>query len=51
MCCRYIHCAKVLYGDGAELLVEEILHAGQTDMATVVKKVTDRLNDALETAG
>ncbi|PVD20106.1 hypothetical protein C0Q70_20600 [Pomacea canaliculata] len=48
---RYIHCAKVLYGDGAELLVEEILHAGQTDMATVVKKVTDRLNDALETAG
>ena len=48
---KYIYCAKTLYGDAAELLVEELLHEGQAVMSKVVQKVTDKLNEALETAG
>ena len=45
---RYIYTAKMLYGDSAELVVEEILQHGQIEMSRVVKQVTDRLNEALE---
>ncbi|XP_041373879.1 DNA-directed RNA polymerase III subunit RPC3-like isoform X2 [Gigantopelta aegis] len=48
---KYIYCAKALYGDAAELLVEELLHEGQGVIGNVVQKVTDKLNEALETAG
>ena len=48
---KYIYCAKTLYGDAAELLVEELLHEGQGVMSKVVQKVTNKLNEALETAG
>lgn len=47
----FIYTAKTLYGDAAELLVEEILQRGQGSMETVVDKVTERLNDALEASG
>ncbi|KAK3585328.1 hypothetical protein CHS0354_040277, partial [Potamilus streckersoni] len=48
---KYIYCAKTLYGDAAELLVEEILHHGQVLMNDVVQRVTDRLNEALRESG
>ena len=44
----YIYTAKMLYGDSAELVVEEILQHGQIEMSRVVKQVTERLNEALE---
>ena len=45
---RYIYTAKTLYGDEAELIVEEMLTQGQVLMSKVLKRVTDRLNEALE---
>lgn len=48
---RYIHCAKSLYGDAAELVIEDVLHHGQVTMMSVVNSVTDKLNEALENAG
>lgn len=44
---RYIYCAKTLYGDAAELIVEELLQHGQVSMARVCSRVEDRLNEAL----
>ena len=48
---RYIHCAKTLYGDAAELVVEDLVHHGQLMMTSVVDTVTNKLNEALEHAG
>ncbi|XP_046574318.1 DNA-directed RNA polymerase III subunit RPC3-like [Haliotis rubra] len=48
---KYIYCAKTLYGDAAELMVEELLQGGQGLMSGVVSKVTERLNEALEASG
>jgi len=48
---RYIHCAKSLYGDAAELVIEDILHHGQVTMSSAVDCVTEKLNEALENAG
>nr|XP_006823774.1 PREDICTED: DNA-directed RNA polymerase III subunit RPC3-like [Saccoglossus kowalevskii] len=45
---RYIYSVKTLYGDAGELIVEEILQNGQLLMSKVVRKVTERLNEALE---
>ena len=44
---HYIHCAKTLYGDAAELLVEELLLHGQTQLDEAVMKVTKKLNDSI----
>lgn len=44
---RYIHCAKMLFGDAAELLVEEILLQGQARLGSAVSKTTSKLNDSL----
>ena len=48
---NYIFCAKSLYGDSAELLIEELLHHGQEQMSKVISVVTDKLNEALTNAG
>ncbi|XP_064609814.1 DNA-directed RNA polymerase III subunit RPC3-like [Liolophura sinensis] len=48
---RYIYCAKLLFGDAAELIVEEVLQQGQVLMTTVIQKVTIKLNEALESSG
>ncbi|KAK6179368.1 hypothetical protein SNE40_011749 [Patella caerulea] len=48
---RYIYCAKTLYGDAAELLVEELLQNGQSLMSIASERVTQRLNEALEATG
>ena len=45
---RYIYSAKMLYGDTAELLVEELLHHGQIEMSRLLDKVTERLNESTE---
>ncbi|KAL4227603.1 DNA-directed RNA polymerase III subunit RPC3 [Mactra antiquata] len=48
---KFIHCAKSLYGDAAELLVEDIVYHGQIMMSKAVDNVTSKLNEALENAG
>ncbi|KAK3098436.1 hypothetical protein FSP39_019429 [Pinctada imbricata] len=48
---RYIYCAKTLYGDAAELLIEELLQRGKMLMSEVITSVTGRLNEALEASG
>ena len=48
---RYIYCAKTLYGDGAELVIEDLLHQGQSLMSRVVDNVTNKLNEALDSTG
>ncbi|NXE17049.1 RPC3 polymerase, partial [Lophotis ruficrista] len=45
---RYIYTAKTLYGDGGELLVEELLLNGKMTMSAVVRKVADRLTETME---
>lgn len=40
---RYIHCAKTLYGDAGELIVEELLQNGRMCMSAVLRKVLGRL--------
>jgi DNA-directed RNA polymerase III subunit RPC3 len=45
---KYVYSAKTLYGDAAELLVEEVLQHGQSLMSAVVVTVTDKLNEALD---
>ncbi|XP_022111432.1 DNA-directed RNA polymerase III subunit RPC3-like isoform X2 [Acanthaster planci] len=42
---RYIYCAKTLYGDAGELIVEEILQHGQMMMSSMVARVTQRLSE------
>ncbi|KAJ8311778.1 hypothetical protein KUTeg_010672, partial [Tegillarca granosa] len=48
---KYIYCAKTLYGDAAELLVEEMLVKGQSSMSELIENVTNKLNEALDSAG
>ncbi|XP_061172680.1 DNA-directed RNA polymerase III subunit RPC3-like [Saccostrea echinata] len=48
---KYIYCAKTLYGDAAELLLEEVLQRGQVQMSKVIQIVMQRFNEALETSG
>jgi len=48
---RYVYCGKTLYGDGAELVIEDIVHNGQVTMIDAVENVTAKLNEALENAG
>ncbi|OWF46957.1 DNA-directed RNA polymerase III subunit RPC3 [Mizuhopecten yessoensis] len=48
---RYIYCAKTLYGDAAELLVEELLHKGRCLMSETIIAITDKLNEALDASG
>ena len=48
---RYIYCAKTLYGDGAELVIEDLLHQGQSLMSRLVNNVTNKLNEALDSTG
>ena len=45
---KYIYCAKALYGEEAELLIEELLHHGQAEMSDIVHKVTDKFNENAE---
>ena len=45
---RYIYSAKMLYGDSAELLVEELLRHGQIEMSRLLDKVTERLDEMAE---
>ncbi|XP_072038379.1 DNA-directed RNA polymerase III subunit RPC3-like [Amphiura filiformis] len=45
---HYIYCAKTLYGDAGELIVEEFLQHGQMLMSAVVDKVSQRLSEAME---
>lgn len=39
---RYTYCAKTLYGDAAELIVEELLQNGRMCMSAVLQKVLER---------
>ena len=48
---QYIYCAKSLYGDAAELVIEDLLHQGQSLMSRLVDAVTNKLNEALESTG
>lgn len=48
---KYIYCAKTLYGDAAELLLEDVLQRGQVQMSKVIEVVMQRFNEALETSG
>lgn len=48
---KYIYCAKTLYGDAAELLVEDMLVKGQSSMSELIENVTNKLNEALDSAG
>ncbi|XP_023933102.1 DNA-directed RNA polymerase III subunit RPC3-like [Lingula anatina] len=45
---RYIYCAKTLYGDPAELIIEELLQHGQMTLEKVVQRTIDRLTEAME---
>ncbi|NXK85417.1 RPC3 polymerase, partial [Formicarius rufipectus] len=45
---RYIYTAKTLYGDPAELLVEELLLHGHLAMSRAVARVAERLSDSRE---
>ena len=42
---KITYCAKVMFGDAAELMVEELLHHGSMTMSAVVASVTNRLLD------
>jgi hypothetical protein len=42
---KLTYCAKVTFGDAAELIIEELLHHGSMTMSSVVANVTNRLLD------
>ncbi|XP_071953346.1 DNA-directed RNA polymerase III subunit RPC3-like [Antedon mediterranea] len=44
----YIYCAKSLYGDAGELIIEELLQNGHMLMSEVVSKVWQRLMEVVE---
>ncbi|KAG8199949.1 hypothetical protein JTE90_006196 [Oedothorax gibbosus] len=48
---RYAYCAQLLFGDPADLLVEEILNNGKLTMSEAIQKVVERLQDAKDTTG
>lgn len=43
---QYINCAKTLFGDESELIIEELLHQGQLTMSGTINRVTQRLAQA-----
>ena len=45
---RYVYTAKTLYGDNAELLIEELLQHGQVTVSSLVNRVTTRVNEAFQ---
>ncbi|GFY71000.1 DNA-directed RNA polymerase III subunit RPC3 [Trichonephila inaurata madagascariensis] len=48
---RYAYCSQLLFGDPADLLVEEILNNGKLTMSEAIQKVVERLQDAKDTTG
>ncbi|CAL1269198.1 unnamed protein product [Larinioides sclopetarius] len=48
---RYAYCSQLLFGDPADLLVEEILNHGKLTMSEAILKVVERLQDAKDTTG
>ncbi|RUS80023.1 hypothetical protein EGW08_012193 [Elysia chlorotica] len=44
---HYIHCAKTLFGDAAEFLVEELLVQGRSTLGDAVNKTVNKLNESL----
>ncbi|CAB3981280.1 DNA-directed RNA polymerase III subunit RPC3 [Paramuricea clavata] len=42
---KLTYCAKVTFGDAAELIIEELLHHGSMTMSSIVANVTNRLLD------
>ncbi|GFR71963.1 DNA-directed RNA polymerase III subunit RPC3-like, partial [Elysia marginata] len=48
---HYIHCAKTLFGDAAELLVEELLMQGRSLLGEAVNKTVHKLNESLAASG
>ncbi|KAK3799100.1 hypothetical protein RRG08_051378 [Elysia crispata] len=48
---HYIHCAKTLFGDAAELLVEELLVQGRSTLGDAVNKTVYKLNESLAASG
>lgn len=48
---RYAYCAHILYGDPADLLVEEILNHGRLTMSEALQKVLERLQDVKDATG
>ncbi|XP_077519734.1 RNA polymerase III subunit C [Amblyomma americanum] len=40
---RYIYCAKLLYGDAGEFIIEEVLLNGRLCMSAVLQRVLERL--------
>ena len=42
---KMTYCAKVMFGDAAELIIEELFHHGSMTMSSVVANVTNRLLD------
>lgn len=46
-----VQCAGRLYGDAAEMLVEELLLQGRAQMNVLVTTVTGQVNEALKAQG
>lgn len=44
---EFAHAAKTLYGDAAELIVEELQLNGRLCMSHVIRKVVQRMQEAL----
>lgn len=47
---KFVHSAKVLYGDVAELIVENVLMNGAQTLSHLVAKVTERIASDVEQA-
>lgn len=45
---RYAYCAKSLYGEEGEAIVEEILHNGRMFMSEVIRKVLERMQGTMK---
>ena len=43
---QFIYSAKTLYGDAAELIVEEVLNNGRAQMSVTCQRVVQRLEEA-----
>ena len=46
-----VQCVGHLYGDAAEMLVEELQLQGRAQMSVLVTTVTGQVNDALKAQG
>lgn len=47
---RFIYSAKSLYGDTAELIIEEVLNNGRMPMSCVCQHIADKLEEAATAA-